>query len=118
MVAALFLSTGGHLAVLQGVAWANMLRDNARTGSLSTAVEKTFDGKHPCPMCKKIAKARTAEQKAPATVKVEKKAEVYVTSNSTLAPLPPVTSFVYPPHPFVNVPEHCVAPPVPVPIAA
>lgn len=118
MVVALFLSTGGHMAVLQGVAWANMLRENVRTGSVTAAVEKTFDGKHLCPMCKKLAAQRAHEEKAPATVKAEKKAEVFVASSSGIVPLPSVSSFAYPPIPFVNVPEHSSAPPVPVPIAA
>jgi hypothetical protein len=118
MTAALFLSAGGHLALLQGVAWATMIRDYSRTGSVTVAVEKTFDGKHPCPLCKKITAQRAAEQKAPATVKAEKKAEVFLASSATLMPLPIVRSFAYPPHPFVNFPEYLSAPPVPVPIAA
>jgi len=118
MTAALFLSAGGHLALLQGVAWATMIRDYSHTGSMSAAVEKTFDGKHPCPLCQKIAAERSHEQKAPATVKAEKKAEAFVSSASTLIPLPVVRSFAFPPHPFLNVPEHPSAPPVPVPIAA
>lgn len=118
MMAALFLSAGGHLALLQGVAWATMIRDYSHAGSMTAAVEKTFDGKHPCPLCQKIAAERSHEQKAPAAVKAEKKAEVFVSSASTLIPLPVVRSFAFPPHPFLNVPEHPSAPPVPVPITA
>lgn len=118
MTAALFLSVGGHLALLQGVAWVTMIRDYSRTGSVTAAVEKTFDGKHPCALCKKVAAQRTHEEKAPATVKAEKKAEVFIASASSPLPLPVVRPFDYPPHPFVNVPEHPSAPPVPVPIAA
>jgi hypothetical protein len=118
MIAALFLSVGGHLALLQGVAWATMIRDYSRTGSLTKAVEKTFDGKHLCPLCKKIAAQRTHEEKAPVTVKAEKKAEAFVAVSSQIVPLPVVRSFTYPPHPFLNAPEHPSAPPVPVPIAA
>ena len=118
MAAALFLSAGGHLALLQGVAWANMIRDYSRGGSLTQAVEKTFDGKHPCPLCKKIAAQRSHDEKAPVTVKAEKKAEVFLASASTLIPLPVVGSFAYPPHPFLNALEQLSAPPVPVPIVA
>jgi hypothetical protein len=118
MALALFLSAGGHLALMQGVAWATMIGSYYRTDSVITAVEKTFDGKHPCAMCKKIAAQRTHDQKAPATVKAEKKAEVFVAIESTIIPLPVVRDFAYHPHPFVNVPEHPSAPPVPVPIAA
>jgi len=118
MALALFLVTGGHWAMLQGVAWATMVKDFSRTGSLTQAVGKTFDGKHPCPMCKKIASARTSEEKAPLTVKIDKKAEVFLASASTLIPLPLIRAFAYPPHPFLDVPEQLSAPPVPVPIAA
>ena len=117
MMAALFLSAGGHLALLQGVAWATMVRDFSRTGSVTSAVEKTFDGKHPCPLCKKIASARAHEEKAPLTVKAEKKAELFVSTSSEIVPQPSVGIFVYPPLPCVNVPEHPSAPPVPVPRA-
>ena len=118
MTAALFLSAGGHLALLQGVAWATMIRDYSRTGSVTAAVEKTFDGKHPCAMCKKIASQRSHEEKAPVTVKAEKKAEVFIALGAAIVPLPIVRSFSYPPHPFLNVTEHLSAPPVPVPISA
>ncbi len=117
MMAALFLSAGGHLALLQGVAWANMVRDFSRTGSVTSAVEKTFDGKHPCPLCKKIASARAHEEKAPVTVMAEKKAELFVATSSEIVPRPSVGIFVYPPLPCVNPPEHPSAPPVPVPRA-
>ena len=118
MTAALFLSAGGHLALLQGVAWATMIKDFSRSGSVTIAVKKTFDGKHPCALCKKIATERSHEEKAPATVKAEKKAEVFVASESAIVPLPIVCSFAYPQDPFVNVPERFFAPPVPVPIVS
>jgi len=118
MALALFTAIGGPLALLQGVAWATMIRYYSRTGSVTAAVEKTFDGKHLCPLCKKIAAQRSHDEKAPVTVKAEKKAVVFFASASTLIPLPVVGSFAYPPHPFLNAPEQLSAPPVPVPIAA
>jgi hypothetical protein len=118
MALALFVAIGGPLAVLQGVAWATMIRDYSRIGSVTAALEKTFDGKHPCAMCKKIASQRSHEEKAPVSVKAEKKAEVLIASGTSIVPLPIVRSFSYPPHPFVNLPEHLSAPPVPVPISA
>jgi hypothetical protein len=118
MALALFVAIGGPLAALQGVAWVNMVHDFSKTGSLSQAVEKTFDGQHLCTLCQKLAKARAAEEKAPVTMKVDKKAEFFIASGVAIAPLPSVCSFAYPPHPLVNVPEHLSAPPVPVPISA
>jgi len=112
---ALFLVAGGHYALLQTVAWTTMVNDFSRTGSLSMAVEKTFDGRHPCPLCKKIASARSAEEKAPATLKVEKKAEVFVAVGSSEVPAPICLPLVYGPPLFVFHPERSDAPPVPVP---
>ncbi len=112
---ALFLVAGGHLALLQTVAWTTMVHDFSRTGSLSAAVEKTFDGHHLCPLCKKIAKARSAEEKAPATVKVEKKAEVFVAVPNPEVPVPTSRPLLYGLAPFFFLPERCDAPQVPVP---
>ena len=118
MALALFLVAGGHWAMLQGVAWATMVRDFSKTGSLTEAVEKTFDGKHPCAMCKKLSNARASEEKAPVTVKVDKKAEVFVASARSESPMPLARPIAYGPAPFVVMPERFFAPPVPVPIAA
>lgn len=57
-------ATNGHWAVLQTVAWTRMLCDFSRTGSIETAIAKTFDGKHPCKMCVQIKQAKDSEQAA------------------------------------------------------
>lgn len=114
---ALFLVAGGHWAMLLGVAWATMVRDFSRTGSLSQAVEKTFDGRHPCALCKKITSARAHEEKAPAGVKLEKKNEAFVASCSAAVPTPISRPFSFGPAPFVMMPGLSFAPPVPVPRA-
>jgi hypothetical protein len=121
MALALFLVAGGHWAMLQGVAWVTMVHDFSRGGSLTQAVEKTFDGKHPCAMCKKIAKAKNSEasgEKAPVTLKIDKKAEVFVKAPGSELPTPVSRPFAYGPTPFVLMTELCFAPPVPVPISA
>jgi hypothetical protein len=63
LIIALLGATGAHWAVLQSVAWASMLASNARTESLPTALENTFDGKHPCNLCKQIARGHQSEPK-------------------------------------------------------
>jgi hypothetical protein len=40
-----------------------MLAGNLQSGSLHDAVAKTFDGQHPCCLCKAIANAKKTEQK-------------------------------------------------------
>jgi hypothetical protein len=64
VIAALVLTTGGHWAALQTVAWTTMLANNLRTQSLAEAVSDTFDGEHPCPLCKAIAAAKKAHKEA------------------------------------------------------
>ena len=55
------LSDGGWV-LLQGVAWARMIVDYSRTQPLWQALEDTFDGRHPCPLCKTIRKSREASR--------------------------------------------------------
>lgn len=62
-VAMLVLSLGLHWALLQTVAWTGMLITYARDGSLQEAVAKTFDGRHPCALCKVVKEGREEEQK-------------------------------------------------------
>ncbi len=69
---AVLAAGGGHWAVLQLFAWACMIVDYSAQNSLADAVEMTFDGKHPCPMCLKIAKARKQERRQPMTVELRK----------------------------------------------
>ena len=59
---AVFVTGGGHWMALQSVAWARMLVAYSQQSSLVTAVEQTFDGDHPCPMCKKISQDRAQER--------------------------------------------------------
>ena len=121
MVMALFLVAGGHWAMLQGVAWTAMVHDFSRTTSLGEAVSKTFDGKHPCSLCNKITKAKnseTSEDRAPLTLKADKKAGDFVSVAGPERPLPFVRPMVYGPPLFVSMPERFFAPPAPVPIAA
>ncbi|MDB6111863.1 MAG: hypothetical protein JWR69_3613 [Pedosphaera sp.] len=64
LIVALLGATGTHWVMLQTVAWASMLADNARTAPISAAFEKTFDGKHPCALCKQIAQGKQSERKS------------------------------------------------------
>jgi hypothetical protein len=62
---AFFTIAGGHWAIVQAVAWAEMLHDyTMRTGSVAVAVEQTLDGHHPCEICLRIAAAKKLEAEA------------------------------------------------------
>lgn len=53
MVLALMVSIGLHTAAIQSAAWASMLVSySLQKGSVAQAVADTFDGEHPCPLCK------------------------------------------------------------------
>jgi hypothetical protein len=64
LVLALTCSIGLHWAFFQSVAWTSMLADNLRHDSLAQAVTHTFDGQHPCTLCKAIAAGKKSEKKS------------------------------------------------------
>jgi len=64
LVLALACSIGLHWAFFQSVAWTSMLADNLRHDSLAQAVTHTFDGQHPCTICKAIAAGKKSEKKS------------------------------------------------------
>jgi hypothetical protein len=63
LVLALMATLGAHWALIQTVAWTAMLADNLHSGSFCAAVTKTFDGNHPCDLCKAIAAGKQSEKK-------------------------------------------------------
>ncbi len=55
-LAAFAVVGGGHWAVLQTVAWAQMVVSYAQdSGSMREGLVRTFDGAHPCELCRKIS---------------------------------------------------------------
>ena len=71
-VLVLVLSLGLHWPFLQSFAWSTMLVDNLTTSSFSVAVQRTFDGKHPCALCKAIAEGKKSEKKSDSLVSLKK----------------------------------------------
>jgi hypothetical protein len=74
VAAVLALSLGLHWSLLQSVAWVGMVVNYSHDGSFGEALEKTFDGKHPCTLCKAIAAGKKSE-KQPESGPVAKKLE-------------------------------------------
>ena len=68
VVFSLVATLGAHWALLQTVAWTTMLASNLQSSSLHDALTKTFDGEHPCSLCKAIAAAKKTNQKSQFTV--------------------------------------------------
>lgn len=53
---------GGHWIALQSAAWVGMVISYSQEDSLVDALEKTFDGKHPCELCMAVKKGHSEEQ--------------------------------------------------------
>jgi len=66
VIIVIVLTTCLHWTALQTVAWASMLANNLKTHSVSEAFCETFDGQHPCCLCKAIAAAKNSEKKSDA----------------------------------------------------
>ncbi|HVM62910.1 MAG TPA: hypothetical protein VMV72_18760 [Verrucomicrobiae bacterium] len=64
LILVLLSATGAHWGALQSLAWTRMLAENLRTVSFAEAVARTFDGRHPCSLCKVIANASKSQKKA------------------------------------------------------
>jgi hypothetical protein len=62
LVLALSFSIGLHWACLQSAAWVNMIVTYSSDGGLTQALQKTFDGEHPCSRCMAIQKEQDTEK--------------------------------------------------------
>jgi hypothetical protein len=115
---ALFALAGGHWAVLQAIAWAQMLREYSKNAPITEAIAKTFSGQSPCSMCTKISEERQKEERVPAAVKFDKKAEVFLVEMCDALKRPESEDYSYL-NPGQSAPiERSEAPPAPVPIFA
>ena len=93
VVLALVLVTSGHWVFLQTAAWIGMAVTYSTGSTLSAALEKTFDGKHPCKLCRLVKKGEQTERKQP-MLKLDSALEFTLTAG---------TCGLFPPSPF----RHC-----------
>jgi hypothetical protein len=61
---ALCCAIGLHWIALQSIAWTAMIVDYSKRGSLCEAIAQTFDGAHPCSLCRIVEKGKTSEKKS------------------------------------------------------
>jgi hypothetical protein len=118
LCAALFALVGGPLAVVQVVAWGQMLSDYSQEeGSFLAGATKTFSGDAPCGLCVKVAQARTAEDDRPPALKANSKIDGFLTAAIFLVTEPPRRDGPD----FLDLtatpPSRTDAPPAPVPLA-
>lgn len=80
IVVALSLSIGLHWAFLQAVAWTGMVVNYFQTAPLAEALAKTFDGNHPCKLCKLVDEGQKFGKKQEAQ-QPSIKLEVFLSAN-------------------------------------
>ena len=88
MVAMLVFATGGHWLMLQSVAWVKMTVDFSRSEALSSALKKTFDGQHPCQLCKLVNEGKKSERERELQ-KLDVKFDFFCASEVLLVNSPP-----------------------------
>jgi len=94
VVFTLVCAIAGHWAILQSVAWVGMAVKYSQNSTLTDALVKTFDGKHPCKLCQVVQEGKKSEQKQ-TSLKVEAKLDFWLARASSLLDAPP--PFVVPP---------------------
>ncbi len=72
VVASLMLTLGFHWAFLQSVAWVGMMVNFSTEGSVQQAIVKTFDGHHPCQLCKIVRAGKKSEDKQESKLNLKK----------------------------------------------
>jgi hypothetical protein len=63
VVLMLTLSLGTPWTFLQSIAWVRMVVKYSQSATLSEALVRTFDGKHPCGLCKWVQRGKAEEKK-------------------------------------------------------
>src|ERR1700683_2904296 len=92
--AAFAFSCGGQWYVLQCVAWVNMLHDYSQMVPFPRAVQMTFSGEYPCPICKAIAEKKQGEKEKALVIEKDKK--MFLAGEASLArPVFPGTADEY-----------------------
>jgi hypothetical protein len=112
---ALAVSIGLHWAFFQSVAWVGMVISYSQQAPLTEALSQTFDGKHPCSICNKIAEAKNNQHKSDRQFDT-KKLECVDLRDATAFILPPC--FVSERSGNTAAPPVSQRPPVPPPRAA
>jgi hypothetical protein len=115
VVAVLTVSIASPWALLQTLAWAGMLVKFSRHASFTAAISLTFDGNHPCALCKEIQVSKSKERK-------ETRSGWESATRDLKLDFPPQGVFLPPPPEFCLVPWFLAAlsaradpPPVPPP---
>ncbi len=103
---------GAHWLVLQSVAWVGMIVSYSQDAPLIEAISMTFDGEHPCKLCKVVEEGKQSTEKQ-TLLKLDKKLDLLCAETPVLLPpLLPVTLLT---HGASRAPARAEAPPGPPP---
>jgi hypothetical protein len=112
-VAAMLNVCGGQWLVLQSVAWTGMLIKYSQQDGLAQAVAETFDGDHPCDICKGIQREKATDEEE--NVPIEKQWDMKFFVSPRARTLYPPASFDLQPVISQETLTWADAPPVPPP---
>jgi hypothetical protein len=112
---ALLQILGGHWAALQVTAWIGMLVKYSQAEGVQVGISKTFDGKHPCDLCVRIAKNTQTEEKQSSQLDA---AKIYLVAHAQGWTLQPPRSSWRLRTTIVSLLGHDRSPPVPPPRAS
>ncbi len=121
LLVALVAANNLHAPLMQVVAWSGMLVSYSRDNTLAEAIGMTFDGEHPCPMCKAIEKVQTESTGSASTQGLERTfhRESFGLPVGQPADLLPMTFQIYCAHADLSGPPPLYfPPPSPPPIQA
>jgi hypothetical protein len=107
----LCVSVGAPWVALQSVAWATMLVEYSQESTLAKAVVQTFDGNHPCDLCKHV-RVKQSEKK-PDAPSMTLKADLLCVKRRVVL-IPPCGDFAFP-RELIGGCLDAPAPPVPPP---
>ncbi len=94
LVVMLCVTLGFHWTLLQSAAWVGMMVNYSCQGSIKDAVSKTFDGQHPCPLCKLVREGKKSEKK-PEAQQVVKKIDLFA-GHALAFDFPPLPAPTFP----------------------
>ncbi len=83
--------SGTHWLALQSYAWVRMTVSFSQDSGWRVAVQKTFNGRHPCPLCLKVQQGLREEQQNKKTpwLETEKLPEIVWAWRTVTAPAAP-----------------------------
>ena len=114
VLAAFLFSCGGQWYLFQGIAWAKMIADYSQFVPMSQAIQMTFSGQYPCPICKAIAEKKAQSDKEQ-MLTLDKAQKKFFSPAFVSMTIPVPVSFFYPSHYSASLSVRAEAPPTPPP---